>query len=333
MLKPCAGLIFDDSVHYIDHLAPFCALMQWPLIVFENSIAEQCAQFYPMTEVIQTDFSFQQLPECIVSCDNRPLLTLALGPFSKWKGRFIWLPHGQSDKGWKSSYFEALGKEDLLLIYGERMRGTLRSKNITLPQVSVGNFRWQFYQTNRSFYNYLMNKTFGKGRFILYAPTWDDCEQNSSFWKAYEQLIATVPGKLHLCIKVHPNMQKKSFAKLEQCRGKLKDRQNISFIDDFPPIYPLLERTDVYIGDMSSIGYDFLRFDRPLFFLTDQKKDPTKSESAWLMQYGEQILYEEIPKLFSRFNLAHPRQLEKVFDETDPITIRQEIDQWLQKWK
>ncbi|MCH9703329.1 MAG: CDP-glycerol glycerophosphotransferase family protein, partial [Chlamydiae bacterium] len=30
-----------------------------------------------------------------------------------------------------------------------------------------------------------------------------------------------------------------------------------------------LEQIDLYIGDFSSVAYDFLKFDRPLFFMAD----------------------------------------------------------------
>jgi hypothetical protein len=335
MTTQCAGLIFDDSIHYIDHLAPFCAQMKWPLIVCDTSVAEACLRFYPMTDVIHTNFSKLRLPPCIVSCDNRPLLASALGPFSSWGGRFIWLPHGQSDKGWKAPYFEALGSEDLLLVYGERMRQVLRSKNIQVPQVSVGNFRWQFYQTHYTFYNQLMEKQFGKHRFVLYAPTWDDSEQNGSFWQVFESLIKSVPPHVHLCIKVHPNMQKMFPAKLERCRGRAQELKHISFIDDFPPIYPLLDRADAYIGDMSSIGYDYLRFGRPLLFLMNQKIDPAQDSRGYLMQWGQQIHYDEISTAFSlNLKICKDRSLTHLaFDQSNVENTRRAINQWILAWE
>ena len=41
MNTQCAGLIFDESSHYLDHLAPFCALMRWQLMVCEESVASR----------------------------------------------------------------------------------------------------------------------------------------------------------------------------------------------------------------------------------------------------------------------------------------------------
>ena len=320
----CAGLIFDDSVHYIDHLAPFCAQMGWPLLVCDESIVELCHRFYPMTTVIPTNFSQLQLPPCVVSCSSKPALHLALGPLSTWNGRLIWLPHGWSDKGWKVPFFEALQGEDLLLTYGERMRQVLREKQIQISQVSIGNFRCQFYQTHSSFYKELMDKAVKPGEFFLYAPTWDDAEQNSNFWSVFESLVHAVPADAHLVIKTHPNTQKRFPAKLERCRGIADSLPNVSFLDDFPPIYPILERCKVYIGDMSSIGYDALYRGLPLFFL--------KASSTHLMQYGELVTQDELQTLFLRNSI--PKKIPtEIFDDVDSGTIKQQITEWITAWE
>lgn len=40
----------------------------------------------------------------------------------------------------------------------------------------------------------------------------------------------------------------------------------VPFIDNFYPIYPILNHISCLYTDINSIGYDFLAFDRPLFF-------------------------------------------------------------------
>lgn len=322
-----AGLIFDDSIHYLDHLAPFCALMDWPLIIVDPIVAESCQKFYPMTRVIHTDFSY--LPSHIVSCNTRASIELWLGPFSNWRGKTLWLPHGQSDKGWKAPFFEALGEEDLLLIYGERMKQVLEAKGIRVPQITVGNFRWQFTQTHQSFYDELMDQSFGEEGFILYAPTWQDSEQNSSYPNALEALLEHKPTQDRLLIKPHPNTIKASPARLEHLRGKVERQTNVGLIDDFLPIYPLLRRTKTYIGDMSSIGYDYLRFGKPMFFLCLEKTP--LNPSSYLMQAGTQIVYEEIPTLFSRkgAEVDNRELLNLAFDATNFEMTRTRIEQWV----
>jgi CDP-glycerol glycerophosphotransferase (TagB/SpsB family) len=88
-------------------------------------------------------------------------------------------------------------------------------------------------------------------------------------------------------VKPHPNTERKY--KIELTRTKVR------LLEHFPPIYPLLDRTDAYIGDMSSIGYDFLAYERPLFFLTKEKADPLSNPSAFLMRCGQQVLIKDIP--------------------------------------
>lgn len=329
----CAGLIIDNSPHYLDHLAPFCGSLSWPLIVCEESIAEQCRRFYPTVEILETEFSKLQLPPCIVSCDNRTMLDSLLGPLHPWRGRLLWLPHGLSDKGWKRPFFEALEREDVLLVYGQRMREILRAKNIKLPQISVGNFRFNFYRANREFYDHLLQKHFGNQRFILYAPTWEDSEDNGTFWEAFPRLLDAVPSHLHLLIKPHPNTEQRFGAKLERCRALAEAKANVIFLDEFLPIYPLLSRTEVYIGDMSSIGYDALFSEKPLFFLQREKTNSFTDPSSFLMRCGKQILLEEIPELFHQpFSVAQKSKeiTTHSFDEVAIEQIAEAIQRYLE---
>lgn len=322
-MKPYAGLIFDESFHYIDHLAPFCSLLNCPLIAYEESIAHACRTFYPHLEVLQT----RALPACMISCYSRPLLDAYLGPWHP-PCKAIWLPHGLSDKGWKSPFFEALGGEDLLLVYGQRMRDVLQAKNIRVPQLSIGNFRRHYFDIHRLFYEQLLQKRFGQRRFNLYAPTWEDTENNGTFWEAFPRLLEHAPSDRLLLIKLHPNTERAHLAKIERCKGMVPN--HIIFLEDFPPIYPLLERADIYIGDRSSIGYDFLSFQRPMYFLCREKTDAERDPSAHLMRCGEQILLEEIPQLFKK-NLpsaAIPKMLAYAFDPI-PSNLKESLESWL----
>jgi hypothetical protein len=314
-----AGLLTDESPHFIDHLAPFCASVGCPLIVWENSLATDCRSFYPHLEVLETG----ELPSCIISCLTRPHLEQTLGLFRPHPSKVIWLPHGLSDKGWKQPFFEALSRENLLLVYGNRMREMLQRKKISIPQFSIGNFRQKYYQQNQTFYETLVAQEFGHHRFILYAPTWEDSEQNGSFWEAFPHFLNNVPSSVLLLIKLHPNTLRAHLPRLEQCRGAALRTPNIRFLDAFFPLYPLLERCDAYIGDMSSIGYDFLTLNKPLFFLRKELTDPAMDPSAFLMQAGEQVLIKHIPSLLQ--NLALLSKNESLADKRQSL-LRQSFD-------
>jgi CDP-glycerol glycerophosphotransferase (TagB/SpsB family) len=295
--------------------------MNWPLIICEESLAETCRTYYPDLDVRQIDLFDLQLPSCLVTCDSRPLLQAALGPLSS---KILWMPHGQSDKGWKTPFFEALAEEDLLLVYGQRMRDVLLAKKISIPQISIGSFRWLYMQKHKPFYEQLLAQHFQDRRFTLYAPTWEDRDRNGTLFEALPALMKTVPT--NLLIKLHPNTLRAFAPQIERLIGLAGP--SALFLEEFPPIYPLLSRCDAYIGDMSSIGYDFLHFQKPLAFLCRQKTDPWQDPSAYLMRFGKQLLLNEISHLFP-LQPPDPAALSHAFDPIDWPEIRKQIEQFV----
>ncbi|MBI3508515.1 MAG: CDP-glycerol glycerophosphotransferase family protein [Chlamydiia bacterium] len=244
-----AGLIYDDSRHYLDHLAPLCALMRWPLIALDPTVAELARRYYPDLEVIEEG----PLPPTLIVCD-------LLQDFAGHK--IFWLPHGHSDKG---PFFKGLLKKEIALIYGQQMLDTMHAEEVYPTHIRIGNFRYHYYLKHQAFYDKLL--PCGKGKNILYAPTWDE---NNSFWDHFPRLAASI-GNIHqLLVKLHPNTEARFAPELEVFKGRYGNK-NITFLEDFPPIYPLLQHTEIYIGDMSSIGYDFLTFNRPMFFFHPHK--------------------------------------------------------------
>lgn len=249
----CAGLIFDDSSHYLDHLGPFCALAGCPLLVCEPEIADLATQFYPDLEIHLIPSHELKLPKYTITCDTRGLIQIY---FPGQDTQILWLAHGNSDKGFNGPFFDALQGETAF-VYGQRMIDFMASKGVRPKTIRVGNFRMQYYQKKLGSCD---PKTF------LYAPTWDDFEKNNSFWMAFPLLAKNLPKDSHLAVKLHPNTVKKFAPEIERLIGQYS-RTNIQFLPDEPPIYPLLSKIEAYIGDMSSIGYDFLAFQRPMFFL------------------------------------------------------------------
>ena len=234
-------------------------------------------------------------------------------PFLSPSTKTIWLPHGFSDKGATRSYFEALNQELFLLIYGPKMAEVLASKHIQIPTIKIGNYRYQYFQKHRQFYEKLLTEQFGNRRFLFYAPSWEDGELSGMFWETYPKLIQNVPNHRHILIKVHPNTVMRFAPELEYMKGKAPP--SIVFVEDFPPIYPLLSRANGYLGDRSSVGYDFLPFKQPLWFTVRSKTDPYTDPSAHLMRCGLQITVNEIQKVFEPQEISsqHDQLLEQVF--------------------
>lgn len=320
-----AGLIFNDSIHYIDHLAPFCSLQKWPLLVVEDLVAEFCKAYYPNLEVIQTGIWNIPFPKRLVSCYPEKLLRSAF-PFMPAPTQMLWLPHGNSDKGWKFPSFEALSKETAL-IYGKKMGDFLSAKNPSIPTVSIGNFRLHYWMQHRGFYDELIAKTipFREGtKVYLYAPTWDDAEKNCSFWDCFSKLKSLLPDGSALLIKVHPNTEKQYPEVLERLKGSSKQSPpHIWFLESFPPIYPLLNRCSAYIGDMSSIGYDFLYWNRPMYFINQKRSDPKIDPSLFLHRCGHSVLREHLSSVFSIPDSPHLQNARRqvyayTFDKTIP---------------
>jgi|SRR5579872_5993711 len=308
-----AGLIFDESFHYIDHLAPFCALANCSLIICEGSVAELARTYYPTLNVIETDPFRLQLPRRIFSCDNRPLLQAAFPQFNDRE--IFWLPHGNSDKGWKAPFFEALQSE-ICLVYGQKMIDFMDQKNVKAKTIRVGNFRRHYFLKHRDFYRKKVEALIPKGKKnYLYAPTWEDSEGNGSFWKVFPALASALPKDHNLLVKLHPNTRRRFAMELEALQGRYEGKPNILFLPEFPPIYPLLDICCAYIGDMSSIGYDFLTFDKPLFFINPQIGP---ENSRFLYRCGVEIPLNQIETLF---HLEQPEEIASIRKEVSRYTF------------
>jgi CDP-glycerol glycerophosphotransferase (TagB/SpsB family) len=126
---------------------------------------------------------------------------------------------------------------------------------------------------------------------ILYAPTWQDSENSTSFFQVAETLIQQLPSDVLFLIKLHPNLEKD--IRILQFVLQNESHPNIRFLSGFTPVYPILERADLYLGDMSSVGYDFLSFNRPMFFFNPTSRDPS-DPGLYLHQCGQTLLPDQI---------------------------------------
>jgi len=316
----CAGLIYGPDLHHLDHLAPICSLMNIPLIITEEKIATLTQLYYPKVEVLLLDYMsapqylvthfdiiFYSMPRDLF--DEIFFLTQKL---AQKRVHTIWCPHGNSDKGNQILYMEALKKEEAALIYGKQMIDFLKRKFVFEPlkkHIIIGNFRYQFYLNHRSFYTSIVEKEIVRKlpkakKTVLYAPTWQDYEHSSSFFDATVPLIEKLPEEDNLIIKLHPNLLLQEEFHIDELIEKYQDRQNLLFLIHFPPIYPLLNLVDVYIGDMSSIGYDFLTFNRPMFFLNQNDRDTKNDLGLYLYRCGIEIKqdqYSNIHKIIDHY--------------------------------
>ncbi|MBS0651100.1 MAG: CDP-glycerol glycerophosphotransferase family protein [Verrucomicrobia bacterium] len=351
--KPAAGLIYGPDSHHLDHLGPLCEILGIPLIVTEEAIALAANKYYPNLDVIFSDYFavaqhlithyeiiFYSIPRVLF--DEVFFFAQKL---AQKKVHTIWCPHGNSDKGNNIPYMEALHREEVALMYGQQMIDFLKRKNVLdqlKSRVVTGNFRHAYYLQNKQFFDALADKEVFRRlpqseKTILYAPTWKDNEKSTSFFDAATPLIEGLPENWNLIIKLHPNLILQEEFQIDSLIHRYEGHSRLLFLTEFPPVYPLLSRIDIYIGDMSSIGYDFLAFDRPMFFLNQNARDPESDLGLYLFRCGVEVLpekYQQIYPIIQNFLQFELRDYSKIrrqvydyaFGSEKPLeTLRKEI--------
>lgn len=305
--------------------------MDIPLVVLGEEEAVLAHRYYPGVTVEQRDES-DITPQSLIS--QYDILFLSdLWPKDKFFKQFgelektlhkelrrVFCPHGFSDKAF---YFKMFANEDLCLVYGQHMIDFFAEQHIleTLSGiVTIGNYRYLYYKQNQAFYEKLVEEElishFDKKRpVIVYAPTWTDFENTTTFFNSYEFVMGQLPQDYNLIVKLHPRLELEDPANYYRIIGQYEKQPNILFTKDFLPVYPLLAKADVYLGDMSSVGYDYLIFDKPMLFLNKHAEKPDKSNKRpYLFNCGIEI----IPSQFSRIYRFVAQSLEDNQIELSP---------------
>lgn len=271
--------ILTGPFTHLDHLGILSSLLDIPLIVTEASTYAIAHKWYPDLDVQLVDLShlsieylannfdliFQSGKFWVAEMD--PAFTL----FTQKKMRFVFCPHGNSDKGHS---LKTHPEQDLYLVYGNHLFDLLQRTG-ALKQIKevfkTGNYRWHYYQEHLLFYQNLVQDRLSHFKeskpLILYAPTWGDQENYSSFLDATDQLIDELCLNFNLLIKLHPFLEEKHPSAFYRIWAKYENHPSVLFVSDIPSIYPLLAQCVAYLGDYSSIGYDALTLDLPLYFL------------------------------------------------------------------
>lgn len=287
MKKKVAALIYGENLHFLDHLAPLCYFLDIFLITNSEKVLKLTKKHYPKVKVqyienIQINFYVVENFDKIITCITKEFFDSEFRlqqDVLKKDVDIIWCPHGNSDKGKTIFYFEALKNANNVLVYGNKMIDFLKDKKVfhTIKNpFAIGNYRLNYFQEFKSFFkkiieNEISKKLNNNNLNILYAPTWQDKENSSSFFRVTTNLFDQIPNNYNLIVKLHPNLIDQNKLKVEALKNKYQ-KKNILFLDDFTLIYPLLDFIDVYLGDFSSIGYDFLTFNKPAFYFKAQNE-------------------------------------------------------------
>lgn len=191
----------------------------------------------------------------------------------------IYLPHGNSDKGFNDDRYNKYEYTDITCYYGDQMLQALRAYIHHDCLVRLGHFRYVFYQKNKVFFDSMLYQhalsNFKKDRkTLLYCPTWQDASFSTTVFEVLPYLLKYLPEHYNLIVKLHPDLLIKSNSgALFMLIAQYENNPRVAFVEEIPYIMPLLEIADIYLGDMSSVGYDFLAFDKPMVFFpsTDLK--------------------------------------------------------------
>jgi hypothetical protein len=288
MSKKIAAINSNDDFHLLDHIAPLAQILNIPLIIQNKDNLILTKKYYPkvntiLNEEMRIDYLAKNFDFLI---ENKFWLEDQKEIFKYFNKniKLFFAPHGNSDKGHiNKNLMTFYKKQDGVFLYGNHMIEFLKHQKVfnDLNSFAISsNYRLSFYLNNKKFYDDLIEKDiFSKlnknNKTIFYAPTWKDSENSTSFFLVFEKLIKNFSKNFNLIIKPHPLLEKREVVLFYQTLKK-DFCENIIFLDNYPLIYPILNRVDIYLGDFSSIGYDFLYFQKPMFFLDIHEKKINK---------------------------------------------------------
>jgi len=321
-----------NYTNHLDHFVPLCDLLDATLFVYSKEDEAVLNTFYPKTKyrlLLQDESMFQTLAEeadilIASTAETGSYFQMRIEEVTGKKIPSIFLPHGQSDKAYAASRMVTHAQHRF--VYGPYMRQQIIDQGVSVQTMfTLGNFRLAYYQKHVDFFSTLLPNSFRKKKqTILYAPTWNDHEQSSSIQEGFP-LIDTLAKEYNLIIKLHPLTFRDQPGYYYAMEEKAKQHTNIWFASDIPCVYPILSISDFYIGDYSSIGYDYLVFNRPLIFL--KPKDALKCERGntlhscgTIVNDGSKIL--DILKNGDNYQENRQNLYSYAFGEKDPEIVK-----------
>lgn len=327
--RPMAQCALNTGLdfHLLDHIAPLASLKQIPLIVTEEECAELCAKYYPEVEIKlipDLELRYRELSDqydSLIQCRLwSPQLKELFQTFFSKKMKLIFCPHGQSDKGYGAPVLSPYAHQDEVMLYGDLLKEMLSELNLWDEAQSytfIGNYRLDYYKKNKDRLLQLMNREISlnpANKTLLYAPTWNDADGATSFFTHCEKILRELPAHWNLLIKLHPLLEQRDPGLFYRIAALEHKKENLTILSKFPPVYPILDTVDAYLGDYSSIGYDFLAFEKPMFFLAKDSLPQARLHTCGQIINPQDNLFETI-ELGSgnRYSAAQKQLYEKAF--------------------
>ena len=350
MPQKMVAINYQNQFHHLDHVAVIAYIMQIPLKTRTLLCETVAKHYYPGVQAFHFDSSMENLAflgTCDVIFDTLSWTAethKTLGDtFQNKKMKHVHFPHGFSDKFY---WFKHCLEQDYLMLYGQNMLNMFEENNLLgklPPYVLTGNYRYQYYLDNKAFLDELVDReVFSKfehpAPIVLYAPSYNDLEAKSSFFEAIEMMLDRLPKQYNILIKLHLGLMDKSEERilLQRIMARYTDRKNVLWLNVFPLVYPILNKVDICISDSSSIVYDFLAFNRPIFLLKQEELSPTMDRGQRFNlgtvirpeNYARiwEIIEDTLPTDFDKFGSVRKETYQLTFGESKPFeVIRDEV--------
>lgn len=219
--------------------------------------------------------------------------------------RAIQIFHGLSDKPF--TYERDFSDYVLCLCAGQRQVDRFRrfEHNREMKVAIIGYPKFDFPPTMSPLFN-------NDKKTIIYCPTWRKGGISSiELFLDNPDIIAQLTTHFNVIVKPHPNIFNPNRDYYSQAIvDALKQLPGI-YLVSAGNVMPYFAQSDLFIGDISAAGYEWLYFDRPMVFLNPQPDQLSVSEDSrsltYLWQCGD--VCNEIKCLFGLVmrNLQHSR--------------------------
>ncbi len=303
-----AALNTGNDFHLLDHIAPLSWLLDMPLFVTEEKNFDLAKRYYPfvqthyMPDLEQNLLFFAEHFDALFECKywDPNLKKTFLHLFHK-NMLLVHAAHGQSDKGYAHPLLRHYEKQDAALIYGELLKIMLEETKTSCNTIFTGNYRLLFYLHHQEFYDSVVEKEIFSSipkhkKILFYAPTWKDSDSATTFFTSTKELLKRVPENWHILFKAHPLLEQRNPADFYRLEALIQKHPNATLLLEIPLIYPLLKKADRFLGDYSSVGYDFLYFKKPMFFLLHESLPKGRLHECGTILSSLEPLFHESPK-------------------------------------
>jgi hypothetical protein len=328
MVSNGVGICAGPHIQFLDHLIPLCTLLTIPLVVTDPQVFASALKRYNAV-FFDDNLEGEKVQEAKALFSVEP--GKCHSSFFQWGEKILknkalsflsW--HGNSNK-YRSEYWaENALCEDVLLYYGPFMADYYKEKGVweRIPhKIHVGHYK-RFFQSKKTLFPTNRKK-------ILYAPTWSfpGKIEASPFLDSIEQLIKITPNEYLLLVKPHPYFFRLFLNEMTSLKNRYEGSCAIEFLEEDFPLDSCFHEVEAFVGDYSSIGYDFLAEKKPLYFLPGKVRDP------YLFSCGKEVtvnsLFNELEKPFPNEYLERGQELyHYCFGEKqpNPESIKKEIE-------